>query len=279
MALGLGSSPLARGALLAGFNATWPSGIIPACAGSTRLHIFKIDSTGDHPRLRGEHRTNRRFAWSLLGSSPLARGALLLGGAVTDHPGIIPACAGSTSYRFWRSTDRWDHPRLRGEHLMSLVCTWSTSGSSPLARGAHLVGDAAQLAIGIIPACAGSTSSWSRFPSWTADHPRLRGEHHLAQLILLGVAGSSPLARGAPGRFPQSAGRRGIIPACAGSTNGAGMRASATRDHPRLRGEHIEMDTRFPSCEGSSPLARGAPAPALRHQAQRGIIPACAGST
>ena len=51
------------------------------------------------------------------------------------------------------------------------------------------------------------------------------------------------------------------------------------RDHPRMRGEHIDRMCIFPLTEGSSPHARGAHPIDLRTILQVGIIPACAGST
>ena len=51
----MGSSPHARGAL-AGHRRNPPAkGIIPACAGSTRLHAEAPVVEQDHPRMRGEH--------------------------------------------------------------------------------------------------------------------------------------------------------------------------------------------------------------------------------
>ena len=53
-------------------------------------------------------------------------------------------------------------------------------GSSPLARGALALCDEAGAGKGIIPACAGSTSSAEISPFSIADHPRLRGEHRVS---------------------------------------------------------------------------------------------------
>ena len=52
----------------------------------------------------------------LLGSSPLARGALfkLLHTKVAER--LIPAGAGSTSPFLFRTVSAWAHPRWRGEH-------------------------------------------------------------------------------------------------------------------------------------------------------------------
>ena len=178
----VGSSPHARGALathlLSGaqgrdhprmrgehvrlYDAVADSlGIIPACAGSTVFQLPNIHTMvgssphargaptarpttaptwRDHPRMRGEHRPR--------------------GFHGVQRAGIIPACAGSTMGSAGKGAGRSgssphargarggaesggpravDHPRMRGEHVPVL----------PDAR----------LARGIIPACAGSTTS------------------------------------------------------------------------------------------------------------------------
>ena len=71
--------------------------------------------------------------------------------------------------------------------------------------------------------------------------------------------GSSPHVRGAHRRLDQRHLRRGIIPACAGSTNGSYV---------------VGQDA-----AGSSPHVRGAQNARASPAAVVGIIPACAGST
>ena len=91
--------------------------------------------------------------------------------------------------------------------------------------------------------------------------------------------GSSPHARGA--LLHETGGRRGsrIIPACAGSTRWRTERSALTRDHPRMRGEHL-TSAPVPIVQvGSSPHARGARQAGEDHERVGGIIPACAGST
>ena len=56
-----GSSPHARGALLGREDRPAPLGIIPACAGSTRLRGVLCIHFWDHPRMRGEHSCS--FRW------------------------------------------------------------------------------------------------------------------------------------------------------------------------------------------------------------------------
>ena len=77
MAPDKGSSPLARGAPLADGGEQLGLGIIPACAGSTLPRDLVIQPEEDHPRLRGEHLKEPSELASEMGSSPLARGALL----------------------------------------------------------------------------------------------------------------------------------------------------------------------------------------------------------
>ena len=92
-----GSSPHARGALLASLELTNGKGIIPACAGSTGSRPWSGRRARDHPRMRGEHRPRLEGCLSCLGSSPHARGALVSPGNRRRRVRIIPACAGSTS--------------------------------------------------------------------------------------------------------------------------------------------------------------------------------------
>ena len=51
----VGSSPHARGAPLARGHSGLARGIIPACAGSTKLDQVLASIGEDHPRMRGEH--------------------------------------------------------------------------------------------------------------------------------------------------------------------------------------------------------------------------------
>ena len=52
--------------------------------------------------------------------------------------GIIPACAGSTSFLRGLLLLPADHPRMRGEHFTTILSLTATEGSSPHARGALL---------------------------------------------------------------------------------------------------------------------------------------------
>ena len=111
------------------------------------------------------------------------------------------------------------------------------------------------------------------------DHPRIRGEHQEGLVGVLGAAGSSPHTRGAPRHLHLRRQKGGIIPAYAGSTWRRTGRRPQTRDHPRIRGEHLDLAERLPLADGSSPHTRGARTTHRQETERHGIIPAYAGST
>ena len=111
------------------------------------------------------------------------------------------------------------------------------------------------------------------------DHPRMRGEHPSGAIFRTRVWGSSPHARGTLWYDGQGREQPGIIPACAGNTHTASTSTARTRDHPRMRGEHVFTVRGFLGGEGSSPHARGTHGHRNRIPVVLGIIPACAGNT
>ena len=110
-------------------------------------------------------------------------------------------------------------------------------GSPPLTRG-------------IQPRCAAIVV-------FTRDHPRLRGEYQFLQLYPGTCLGSPPLTRGILKSTHLTAVLRGITPAYAGNTSVAGVLVSVIWDHPRLRGEYLEMLINNGYGWGSPPLTRG----------------------
>ena len=133
--------------------------------------------------------------------------------------------------------------------------------------------------LGIIPARAGSTSTFSRSATEGWDHPRAGGEHDLYTDEDGPAWGSSPRGRGAPVSERLERGAHGIIPARAGSTAVFMKAASDGRDHPRAGGEHKSPNVTKGHRMGSSPRGRGALCQQDLHGNRLGIIPARAGST
>ena len=249
--------------------------------------------------MRGEHDDASGEKPHGPGSSPHARGAPYgqAHGLVCGR--IIPACAGSTYRRALVGRAARDHPRIRGEHATQPYCrsapgdhprmrgehkqvtgAWARlGGSSPHALGAHILCNLVEPIVGIIPACAGSTPRSRAGRNGGGDHPRMRGEHASPAFLAAPPAGSSPHARGALCERGRQVLVAGIIPACAGSTAGAGGNRGRVRDHPRMRGEHLIEGLGDAAEWGSSPHAREAPGELVDVLVRGGIIPACAGST
>ena len=213
-----GSSPHVRGAHSTRPSAHCRTGIIPACAGSTLKVSGRLRFAWDYPRMCGEHIVANRNCGSVQGSSPHVRGARAGRARPAGPSGIIPACAGSTLTPATSRCTSGDHPRMCGEHYGDSDFVNELEGSSPHVRGARFIKSATQDAVGIIPACAGSTPQMTHSISITWDHPRMCGEHIVKHVRPCSKRGSSPHVRGA--RIPsQRQGRlSGIIPACAGST-------------------------------------------------------------
>ena len=152
-------------------------------------------------------------------------------------------------------------------------------GSSPLARGLPGPRGSQGAKGGIIPARAGFTHLIIGSPTQSRDHPRSRGVYRLAPRWGASRRGSSPLARGLRTASASATTVGRIIPARAGFTQSAGRRTRRTADHPRSRGVYAARDFRVSFTAGSSPLARGLPAPRPQQERGSGIIPARAGFT
>ena len=152
-------------------------------------------------------------------------------------------------------------------------------GSSPLARGLLQWTRKKCLWRRIIPARAGFTTSLLSAPPCCRDHPRSRGVYACGSVRPPSAPGSSPLARGLPGKNTDNIEFGRIIPARAGFTCPLRAASSATRDHPRSRGVYAGMHRVQRVHAGSSPLARGLPVIVAAGAYTGRIIPARAGFT
>ena len=132
-----------------------------------------------------------------VGSSPRVRGAALRGVDIRPCVGIIPARAGSRSTANTNGCGRRDHPRACGEQNQVDVLRVMGLGSSPRVRGAGELAAELNIYVGIIPARAGSSSSFAREYAAARDHPRACGEQAARVLLPINNKGSSPRVRGA----------------------------------------------------------------------------------
>ena len=231
-----GSSPLARGLLLAEHPHREEDGIIPARAGFTRRRLRRRRRSRDHPRSRGVYTLTATGLGEQQGSSPLARGLRQMLILFCAGDGIIPARAGFTDRHRASRGAAQDHPRSRGVYASTTGAAPSRAGSSPLARGLPALRRILSSRAGIIPARAGFTPPAPTVGPGPGDHPRSRGVYPRGRPASSWAAGSSPLARGLPQTDALLRPARGIIPARAGFTERPGDRTRAVRDHPRSRG-------------------------------------------
>ena len=159
------------------------------------------------------------------------------------------------------------------------IGVFNYEGSSPRMRGTHDVIAFHALRPGIIPAYAGNTCRNDTRGCCAGDHPRVCGEHILGDSNADIHRGSSPRMRGTRHTRPVRGRGTGIIPAYAGNTLRRQKSSCASRDHPRVCGEHGTVAVSMPHCQGSSPRMRGTPSGTARPSGRTGIIPAYAGNT
>ena len=134
-----GSSPLARGPRVVTPYQGKHLGLIPARAGTTLPAPPLVKPLRAHPRSRGDHGATTGTGSGSTGSSPLARGPR--DGELKPHAvrGLIPARAGTTALYLKLNTRDRAHPRSRGDHWYQDPEINDGRGSSPLARGPHLL--------------------------------------------------------------------------------------------------------------------------------------------
>ena len=227
----------------------------------------------------GEQGIRFQISPEFIGSSPRVRGAVA---QKVDHicdRGIIPAHAGSSTPSSSRCTSTWDHPRVCGEQCSPFFARYVRPGSSPRMRGAADAQLVVDELVGIIPACAGSSSRSRPRGTGSWDHPRACGEQALRFFTTLISSGSSPRVRGAAALMRPPFFSGGIIPAHAGNRSNPRLRATSRRDHPRACGEQPRNALRASPLMGSSPRMRETVERLLALRLVAGIIPAHAGSS
>ena len=214
-----------------------------------------------------------------LGSSPHSRGTREEDYIRMSRSRIIPAFAGNTASSLFPAGECRDHPRIRGEHVMTAFLNVGIAGSSPHSRGTLVPLQSKATQERIIPAFAGNTHNTRKPCRAHKDHPRIRGEHRFDARLAPQRRGSSPHSRGTHFRLNWQIKREGIIPAFEGNTRPEETLKLCSWDHPRIRGEHSTSSTMRAESWGSSPHSRGTLCDLYQNGYNRGIIPAFAGNT
>ena len=254
---GSGPPPLARGEPATMARRGLCCRTTPARAGRTSRRMWLACARRDHPRSRGENDAPLRcYTWAT-GPPPLARGEPPATTPRVTRRRTTPARAGRT-LRFSSSRRMArDHPRSRGENHRCQSGFQNGRGPPPLARGERRRRLRPLPSGRTTPARAGRTRIGPQSPVSGRDHPRSRGEDSISSIDPETPAGPPPLARGRPARPRASRRPRRTTPARAGKTTGPDCSASASRDHPRSRGEDMYRSGVNAPDGGPPPLARG----------------------
>ena len=151
-------------------------GITPACAGKSHSVTDANASSWDHPRVCGEKVSSTSPIKCLKGSPPRMRGKVPQPGVEGCRLGITPAYAGKRGIKLSIASMIWDHPRVCGEKMVSMIPHRRSLGSPPRVRGKGSGTGGFQSLQGITPAYAGKRDRPRSGPGTTRDHPRVCGE-------------------------------------------------------------------------------------------------------
>ena len=233
-----GSSPRVRGKLRPRLRPRPYPRLIPACAGKTIMEQTADAHGKAHPRVCGENGHRLGLGQFQLGSSPRVRGKPHDGMVSRSRDGLIPACAGKTSYSCRCPRGVWAHPRVCGENWATVSTPCAFSGSSPRVRGKPSSHVFDLTTLRLIPACAGKTFRVRPMIFRSGAHPRVCGENARTRARLAQLRGSSPRVRGKLefGVFQTHSIR--LIPACAGKTGDVENGTPKRWAHPRVCGEN-----------------------------------------
>ena len=194
------------------------TGITPAYAGKSIVHLPFVLRVGDHPRVCGEKGRTGALDVVQRGSPPRMRGKAFLINATASFSGITPAYAGKSILATDLALRRRDHPRVCGEKFAVAVAPPSAVGSPPRMRGKAEVEAKALIPVRITPAYAGKRGTGCQASEQTGDHPRVCGEKAPTLTSTVAPAGSPPRMRGKDHDGRGAAKYRGITPAYAGKS-------------------------------------------------------------
>ncbi len=171
------------------------------------------------------------------------------------------------------------HPRVCGERAVHPRGCLQLNGSSPRLRGTPDSVSPVTARPRFIPAFAGNACQSSSGIAPISVHPRVCGEHLHPQARRDGELGSSPRLRGTHREDRASHTGDRFIPAFAGNTQAWTGTRRFVPVHPRVCGEHNQLDASLFAAAGSSPRLRGTLLLRLGRLDPRRFIPAFAGNT
>ena len=256
-----------------------PPRITPAYAGKTTVTRVTACHKRDHPRVCGENLLTYGYNSSNMGSPPRMRGKHRTIQLPIVKIRITPAYAGKTSPFSVGFCIVKDHPRVCGENRQIEGEYLVRLGSPPRMRGKLPANHSKGFEAGITPAYAGKTAPGRAVASLRQDHPRVCGENISAARRIANLQGSPPRMRGKPGIRCLCLLEGRITPAYAGKTESQNPITPAQKDHPRVCGENVLLNTLLLKRLGSPPRMRGKLLISAGTTGAGGITPAYAGKT
>ncbi len=251
----------------------------PACAGTTRSRSKAGSSRSEHPRVCGDDLAEAITAAVDVGAPPRVRGRPAGGQPPQDAGGSTPACAGTTRSGGECPVAPPEHPRVCGDDGGPEYNRVSPYGAPPRVRGRPPGGQPQLTGGGSTPACAGTTSAWSRAATPAVEHPRVCGDDVRVAAQTRRISGAPPRVRGRLQRVEGDPPADRSTPACAGTTGRARCKGRALGEHPRVCGDDRDSTVTVPDRTGAPPRVRGRLDRMLhRHPGERST-PACAGTT
>ena len=234
---------------------------------------------GITPAYAGKSPSSSSISILSMGSPPHTRGKVgdVLG--VRHQGGITPAYAGKRTSSSRYSSPSRDHPRIRGEKPDGTEWWSGITGSPPHTRGKDVPARFPAVTIGITPAYAGKRTTEAACHCAPWDHPRIRGEKFDAAGVCVGGVGSPPHTRGKESIYRTARKPVGITPAYAGKSGESARYKTRSRDHPRIRGEKVDIPAGTTSIQGSPPHTRGKVWARALVKPTSGITPAYAGKS
>ena len=170
--------------------------ITPAHAGTRNSDRVRRTTDKDHPRTRGDKLGIVIAIGVAKGSPPHTRGQGRSHYHFARRDRITPAHAGTSCTQTEQISVMEDHPRTRGDKLLSRALYIAIVGSPPHTRGQERGGATNMVIIRITPAHAGTSKSADVGQYQSKDHPRTRGDKLQSKLQKTRRRGSPPHTRG-----------------------------------------------------------------------------------
>ena len=149
------------------------------------------------------------------------------------------------------------HPHTRGEHFTNSKRSSPSTGSSPHTWGTHFNTPILKFTLRFIPTHVGNTTSNFSVRLAITVHPHTRGEHIIAEWLLVTRLGSSPHTWGTHIEREIESTKQRFIPTHVGNTMLELGTFSLMSVHPHTRGAHHPFNYTKEARAGSSPHTWG----------------------